>query len=159
MRCLGGILGREVLVRIAIGLGLALTLGVVDAAAKDYKYIGVKKCRSCHKKELIGDQYGQWREGVHARAYQTLKGKKALEIAKQRGIAQARVALAWLLTRPGVTAPIVGATKLPHLEDAIASVELELSDEEIQTLEAPYQPHAVKGLGAPASRRSGATER
>ena len=59
-------------------------------------------------------------------------------------------ALAWLLARPGVTAPIVGATKLPQLEDAIESVELKLSDEEIRALEAPYQPHGVKGIGKPA---------
>jgi len=73
------------------------------------------------------------------------------EVAKQRDTAPARVALAWLLTRPGVTAPIVGATQLAHLEDAIASVELELSAEEIQALEAPYQSHPVKGLGPAAS--------
>jgi aryl-alcohol dehydrogenase-like predicted oxidoreductase len=73
------------------------------------------------------------------------------EVAKQRGTAPARVALAWLLARPGVTAPIVGATKLPQLEDAIESVELKLSDEEIQALEAPYQPHGVKGIGKPAT--------
>ena len=77
------------------------------------------------------------------------------QVAKQRGVAPARIALAWLLTRPAVTAPIVGATKLAHLEDAIASVELELSDEEIRALEAPYQPHAVKGLGPAASRPRG----
>jgi hypothetical protein len=83
-----GILGRQFLAGTAIGLGLALTLGAVNAAAKDYKYIGVKKCRSCHKKELIGDQYGKWREGAHAKAYETLKGKEALEVAKQKGLSQ-----------------------------------------------------------------------
>jgi aryl-alcohol dehydrogenase-like predicted oxidoreductase len=55
------------------------------------------------------------------------------------------VALAWLLHKPGVTAPIVGATKLSHLEDAIASVDLELSDDEIAALEKPYRPHPVIG--------------
>ena len=64
------------------------------------------------------------------------------EVAQRRGVPSAQVALAWLLHRPGVTAPIVGATKLSHLEDAIAAEELELSDEEMKELEEPYVPHA-----------------
>ncbi len=69
-----------------------------------------------------------------------------LAVARERGEAPARVALAWLLSKPGVTAPIIGATKMPHLEDAIASVSVKLSDEEIKRLEAPYRPHDVKGM-------------
>ena len=57
----------------------------------------------------------------------------------------AQVALAWLLHRPGVTAPIVGATRLGHLEDALAAEELELSEEEMRRLEEPYVPHPVLG--------------
>ena len=57
----------------------------------------------------------------------------------------AQVALAWLLSEPGVTAPIVGATKVGHVEDALAAEELELSDDEIARLEEPYVPHAVSG--------------
>lgn len=68
-------------------------------------------------------------------------------VAKARGIRPARVALAWLLGRPAVAAPIIGATKLEHLDDAVAAVELQLSDEEIAALEAPYRPHPVKGIG------------
>ena len=74
-------------------------------------------------------------------------------VAKERGLPPAQIALAWLLAKPGVAAPIVGATKPGHLEDAIAAVEVELSAEEIARLEAPYQPHAVKGLGRPALHR------
>ena len=59
----------------------------------------------------------------------------------------AQVALAWLLHRPGVTAPIVGATKLAHLEDALAAAELALSADEIARLEEPYVPHPVLGHG------------
>jgi aryl-alcohol dehydrogenase-like predicted oxidoreductase len=66
-------------------------------------------------------------------------------IAKSRGVPMARVALAWLLGRPGVTAPIVGATKLEHLEDAIQALDLRLSAEETARLEAPYTPHTVRG--------------
>lgn len=64
---------------------------------------------------------------------------RVLEIAEQRGDSPARVALAWLLARPGVTAPIVGATKPGHLEDAVAALDTKLSDEEIRLLEEPYQ--------------------
>jgi aryl-alcohol dehydrogenase-like predicted oxidoreductase len=67
------------------------------------------------------------------------------EVAAERGVTAARAALAWLLHRPGVTAPIVGATKLAHLEDALAAAELSLSPEEIARLEEPYRPHPVLG--------------
>ncbi len=70
---------------------------------------------------------------------------RAAEVAAGRGVPTAQVALAWLLQKPGVTAPIVGATKLGHLEDALAAEGLTLSDEEVARLEEPYVPHAVSG--------------
>ena len=70
---------------------------------------------------------------------------RAGEVAGERDVPQAQVALAWLLHKPGVTAPIVGATKLEHLEDALAAVELSLSEDEIMRLEEPYGPHAISG--------------
>jgi aryl-alcohol dehydrogenase-like predicted oxidoreductase len=70
---------------------------------------------------------------------------RVAEVAAKLGVPPAQVALAWLLHRPGVTAPIVGATKLSHLADALAAEELELSEEEIGRLEEPYVPHAVLG--------------
>ncbi len=70
---------------------------------------------------------------------------RVVEVAAERDVPPAQVALAWVLHRPGVTAPIVGATKLHHLEDAIASEEVELSEKEMQRLEEPYQPHPVLG--------------
>ncbi|MGN9908544.1 aldo/keto reductase [Phytohabitans sp. LJ34] len=66
-------------------------------------------------------------------------------VASARGIPNAQVALAWLLRQPAVTAPIVGATKLPHIEDAVAAAAVELTDDEAASLEAPYVPHAVSG--------------
>ena len=68
--------------------------------------------------------------------------ERADEVASARGVPTAQVALAWLLHKPGVTRPIVGATKLEHLEDALAAEQLSLSDEEIARLEEPYVPHA-----------------
>lgn len=66
-------------------------------------------------------------------------------VATARGLPMAQVALAWLLGRPGVVAPIVGATKLDHLQDAIAAVDVTLTEDEIRRLEQPYQPHPVLG--------------
>jgi 1-deoxyxylulose-5-phosphate synthase len=66
-------------------------------------------------------------------------------VAAERGVSPAQVALAWLLGRPGVTAPIVGATKITHLDDAIAAVDLHLTEEETKRLEARYRPHQVLG--------------
>ncbi len=66
-------------------------------------------------------------------------------VAEERGLPPAQVALAWLLGKPAVTAPIVGATRLAHLEDAVAAVDVTLSDDEIARLEAPYRPHPVLG--------------
>jgi aryl-alcohol dehydrogenase-like predicted oxidoreductase len=70
---------------------------------------------------------------------------RAAEVAEGRGVSTAQVALAWLLHKPGVTAPIVGATKLEHLDDAVAAEQLSLSDDEIARLEERYVPHAVSG--------------
>jgi aryl-alcohol dehydrogenase-like predicted oxidoreductase len=66
-------------------------------------------------------------------------------VAKERGVPMAQVALAWLFGRPGVTSPIIGATRLGHVDDAVASLELELNDEEVDSLEAPYRPHPILG--------------
>jgi aryl-alcohol dehydrogenase-like predicted oxidoreductase len=68
------------------------------------------------------------------------------QVATQRAVQPAQVALAWLLSRPAVTAPIIGATKLEHLETAIQAFNVKLNQEEIKMLEAPYQPHAVRGF-------------
>jgi aryl-alcohol dehydrogenase-like predicted oxidoreductase len=66
-------------------------------------------------------------------------------VAGERGLPPARIALAWLLGKPAVSAPIVGATRLSHLDDAIAAVDLTLTDEEVARLEAPYLTHPVIG--------------
>src|SRR4051794_8213243 len=71
---------------------------------------------------------------------------RVAQVAAARGIPRAQVALAWLLAKPVITAPIVGATKLEHLEDALASVDVTLSDDDIAVLEEPYVPHAVVGF-------------
>jgi len=81
------------------------------------------------------DQPGDW-EVVEA----------TQRVAAARNVPSAQVALAWLLSRPGVTAPIIGATKPEHLEDAVRAVSLKLTAEELKALEAPYKPHEVRGM-------------
>jgi 1-deoxyxylulose-5-phosphate synthase len=72
--------------------------------------------------------------------------ERVAEVAQERGITRAQVALAWLLAKPVVTAPIVGVTKEHHLDDAVAAVDVQLTDEEIARLEEPYTPRAVAGF-------------
>ena len=67
------------------------------------------------------------------------------EIAGKRGAGNAQVALAWLLQQPGVTAPIIGASKIKHLEDAVQALDIKLDDAELLALEEPYRPHPVLG--------------
>lgn len=66
-------------------------------------------------------------------------------IAQEKGFSPAQIALAWLLHKPGVTAPIIGATKMYQLEEAVGAVEISLSDEEMARIEAPYKPHPILG--------------
>jgi aryl-alcohol dehydrogenase (NADP+) len=70
---------------------------------------------------------------------------RVVELAEQKGVKPVQVALAWLLHQPGITAPIIGATKMNHLEEAVATLEVELTAEEITVLEEPYQPHPILG--------------
>jgi 1-deoxyxylulose-5-phosphate synthase len=68
------------------------------------------------------------------------------QIASERGLPRAQIALAWMLAKPVVTAPIIGTTKPHHLEDALAALSIELSPDEISRLEEPYVPHPVLGF-------------
>jgi 1-deoxyxylulose-5-phosphate synthase len=70
---------------------------------------------------------------------------RVTEIARKRGIPNAQVALAWILQQPGVSAPIIGASKMKHLDDALAALDVKLDAAELKALEEPYQPHRVLG--------------
>lgn len=89
------------------------------------------------------DQYA-WRMYDHPTDVEVMRACEAA--GARRGVEPAQMALAWLLAKPYVTAPILGATRLAHLETALGALELKLDDQEISTLEAPYQPHAVRGF-------------
>jgi aryl-alcohol dehydrogenase-like predicted oxidoreductase len=71
---------------------------------------------------------------------------RVADLAEGRGIPPAQVALAWMLSKPVITAPIIGATKMRHLDDALAALSVKLSEDEIRRLEEPYQPHPVLGF-------------
>ena len=71
--------------------------------------------------------------------------RRVSEVAQGRGVPNAQVALAWVLQQPGITAPIIGASKMSHLDDAVAALSLKLGDEELKSLSEPYRPHPVLG--------------
>ena len=72
--------------------------------------------------------------------------ERVAELGKRRGVKPMQIALAWILQKPGVNAPIIGATKTYHLEEAIAALEIKLSGDEMKFLEELYQPHPVLGI-------------
>jgi aryl-alcohol dehydrogenase (NADP+) len=92
-----------------------------------------------------GDEYGKTLYTTSDEANEKINAAVA-QVAKVRGAKMAQVALAWVLQKQPVAAPIVGATKLNHVTDAVGAVELKLTPEEIATLEAPYRPTAVAGF-------------
>jgi 1-deoxyxylulose-5-phosphate synthase len=89
------------------------------------------------------DAYG---EGLYTPEVDFAVVDRVTEVAGERGVPSAQVALAWLLHKPGVTAPIVGSTKAEHLDDALAAEQLSLSEGETTRLEEPYVPHQISGI-------------
>src|SRR5690349_8536925 len=86
------------------------------------------------------DAFGQ---SLYTEAADRAVVERVGEVAAERGVTMAQVATAWMLSKPGITAPIIGATKPHHLDDAVAAVDLTLSDDEVARLEEPYAPHPV----------------
>lgn len=85
-------------------------------------------------------------KNLYTRADDRVMAERVSDIAEARGLPSAQVALAWVLSRPGITAPIIGASKPHHLSDAVAALDITLSAEEVDALESPYQPHPVLGF-------------
>jgi len=71
--------------------------------------------------------------------------ERVAEVAKERGVSATQIALAWVLNKPYITAPIIGATKMNHLDQAIAALDIKLSEDEMKRLEEPYKPHPILG--------------
>ncbi|WP_067618942.1 aldo/keto reductase [Alicyclobacillus acidiphilus] len=91
------------------------------------------------------DEFGKTLYATTAEADKRVVDRVA-DVAAKRGVPRAQIALAWVLQKPVVSAPIIGATKMHHLDDAVAAVSLKLTDDEIAYLEEPYVPHPVLGF-------------
>jgi aryl-alcohol dehydrogenase-like predicted oxidoreductase len=107
-----------------------------------------KLARSWEAEATTRSESDGYAKNLYAKTAEVDKGvvERLAKVAGERGVPMAQVALAWLLTKPAITAPIVGATKLHHLEDAVAAVGLKLTADEVKALEEPYVPHSVLGL-------------
>jgi len=90
------------------------------------------------------DDYGQ---NLYYQEADFAIADRVLRLAQARGVTPSQIALAWVLHKPGVTVPIIGASKMPHLEEAVAALEIRLSAEEMSSLEELYQPHRILGHG------------
>ena len=95
--------------------------------------------------ETVRSKSDPYAHGMYYQPQDFAVADRVGEIARARGVPNAQVALAWILQQPGVTAPIVGASKMQHLEDAVAALSLKLDERELQALAEPYQPHKVLG--------------
>ena len=95
--------------------------------------------------ETVRSKTDEYAHGMYYQPSDFAVADRVGEIARARGVPNAQVALAWILAQPGVTAPIVGASKMQHLEDAVAALGLKLEERELQALAEPYQPHRVLG--------------
>jgi len=84
-------------------------------------------------------------KGLYFREEDFTVAERAAEVAKERGVSASQIALAWVLNKPYISSPIIGATKMDHLDQAIAALDIKLSEEEVKRLEDPYQPHPILG--------------
>ena len=96
--------------------------------------------------ETVRAKTDDYAKGLYYRDSDFTVVDRVTEIAKKRGVSNAQVALAWMLSKPAVSAPIVGASKMHHLDDALNALELHLDAEEIKALEEPYEPHQSWGI-------------
>jgi aryl-alcohol dehydrogenase (NADP+) len=98
-----------------------------------------------HVKDTIRAQTDLYAQQMYYREEDFDVAERAQEIAETRGVTPSQIALAWVLNKPYITAPIIGASKMDHLEQAIAALEIQLTPEEITRLEEPYRPHPILG--------------
>ncbi len=95
--------------------------------------------------ETVRARTDEYAQGMYYQDADFAVADRVGEIARKRGVSNAQIALAWLLHQPGVTAPIVGASKMQHLEDAVAALDIRLEADELKALAEPYQPHRILG--------------
>jgi aryl-alcohol dehydrogenase-like predicted oxidoreductase len=97
----------------------------------------------------IRDRTDEYSRRLYSEEHDFRLAERVVEVAQRRGVPPAQIALAWLLSRPGITAPVIGATRAGHVDDAVASLKITLDDEEVRQLEEYYKPHPVLGHEGP----------
>ena len=102
--------------------------------------------RTRDRKNSVRQQNDTYGESIYTSDKDFDIADRVQQVARGRGVPAAQIALAWLLGNPAVTAPIVGATKLQHIDDAVTAVDLKLTAEERKRLEDPYEPHPIAGI-------------
>jgi 1-deoxyxylulose-5-phosphate synthase len=97
--------------------------------------------------ETTRAQSDPFANGLYFRDEDFVVADRVAEVAQERGVTGSQIALAWILHKPYIHSPIIGATRMDHLDQAIAALEIQLSDEELNRLEEPYKPHPILGHG------------
>jgi 1-deoxyxylulose-5-phosphate synthase len=120
-------------------------IGVIPWSPLARGFLSGNRPRGSRSADTIRSQTDEYAKELYYAEVDYAIAERVTALAAARGVKPAQIALAWLLAKPGVTAPIVGASKLPHLDDAIGAVALRLDAAEIARLEEPYQPLAVLG--------------
>ncbi len=131
--------------REMIPLCLDQKIGCIPWSPLARGFLTGSRKRGDGKSETLRARTDDFGHGLYYRETDFDVVDRVLELAAQRNVKPAQIALAWILSKPAVSAPIIGASKLYQLEDALGAVELKLTPEEIQRLEAPYEPHPVLG--------------
>ena len=101
--------------------------------------------RGDDKGETVRAKTDEYAHGLYYKDSDYTVVDRVTALAQKRGVKNAQIALAWMLAQPGVSAPIIGASKLAHLDDAIHALDVTLTPEELKSLEEPYEPHPVLG--------------
>jgi aryl-alcohol dehydrogenase (NADP+) len=121
-------------------------IGVLPWSPLARGFLAGNRKRGSERNATIRDKSDDFGHGLYFTDPDYDVVERVVEVAAEKGVAPAQVALAWLLRQPGVTAPIVGATKMDQLEQAVGALEVRLTDGEARRLEEPYVPHAVLGM-------------
>jgi aryl-alcohol dehydrogenase-like predicted oxidoreductase len=131
--------------REMIPLCLDQKIGCIPWSPLARGFLTGSRKRGDGKSETIRAKTDDFAHGMYYKDSDFTVVDRVLEIAEQRHAKPAQVALAWVMSRPGISAPIIGASKLYQLEDALTALQLKLTDDEIKRLEEPYEPHPVLG--------------